>query len=419
MALKLRRGTDLERQSVIFDEGELIYTTDTKTLWVGDGQTIGGILVGGNVDESPISLTQNLDLNSFDIVGNGDIDITGAVIANSFVGDGSGLTNLFVSFDPGQEYDISIRGNIRGIDSSLIFDYETNSINANLSGDGSNITNISLGQLSDVSIIAPGNGDVLSYVNGQFVNNNLDGLTLNVSILGDDSVLFIDSTNRVVIGNVLGSVSGDVIDPITSDRIIDAETKKGFFNSIESGQIDTVSNNLGDSFVINTLVSDTAGGGQPNTIVINGFGGTFSSPTEPVNFSKTGIDFKFWTGTVYETSGLISSYHQTSGNGYLALNAKSDLTGLFNNGIEINGNGSTNLYADSEVTVNTDLVVTGSTTSNGVVLSGSTLRLANLTTTQRNLLTAANGDMIYNTTANKIQAYQNGSWINLDDGSAA
>ena len=39
--------------------------------------------------------------------------------------------------------------------------------------------------------------------------------------------------------------------------------------------------------------------------------------------------------------------------------------------------------------------------------------LATLTTTQRNALTAANGDLIYNSTDSKIQAYAGGSWVNL------
>jgi hypothetical protein len=37
-----------------------------------------------------------------------------------------------------------------------------------------------------------------------------------------------------------------------------------------------------------------------------------------------------------------------------------------------------------------------------------------LTTIERDALTAQNGMMIYNTTLNKFQGYQNGSWINLD-----
>tara|TARA_R100000808_G_scaffold7522_1_gene22041 strand:+ start:12820 stop:13065 length:246 start_codon:yes stop_codon:yes gene_type:complete len=44
---------------------------------------------------------------------------------------------------------------------------------------------------------------------------------------------------------------------------------------------------------------------------------------------------------------------------------------------------------------------------------GSTIRVANLTSTERDAVTAANGMMIYNTTTNKMQAYENGSWANL------
>jgi hypothetical protein len=42
MALKLRRGTDLQRQQITPQEGELLYTTDTKKLYVGDGSQAGG-----------------------------------------------------------------------------------------------------------------------------------------------------------------------------------------------------------------------------------------------------------------------------------------------------------------------------------------------------------------------------------------
>ena len=42
MALQLRRGTDDERLAVTFADGELVYTTDTKKLYVGDGATAGG-----------------------------------------------------------------------------------------------------------------------------------------------------------------------------------------------------------------------------------------------------------------------------------------------------------------------------------------------------------------------------------------
>ena len=78
MALRLRRGTDAERLLVTPLEGELVYTTDTKKIFVGDGTTIGGTLVAGLnsvlADTTP-QLGGNLDLNSNNITGIGNITI--------------------------------------------------------------------------------------------------------------------------------------------------------------------------------------------------------------------------------------------------------------------------------------------------------------------------------------------------------
>lgn len=38
--------TDAERATQVIEQAVLIWTTDTKKLWVGDGSTAGGILVG-------------------------------------------------------------------------------------------------------------------------------------------------------------------------------------------------------------------------------------------------------------------------------------------------------------------------------------------------------------------------------------
>lgn len=43
MAFKIRRGTNAERLTITPAQGELIFTTDTKKLYVGDGSTVGGI----------------------------------------------------------------------------------------------------------------------------------------------------------------------------------------------------------------------------------------------------------------------------------------------------------------------------------------------------------------------------------------
>ena len=47
MAFQLRRGTNAQRSSITPLQGELLYTTDTKNLYVGDGTTAGGTIVSG------------------------------------------------------------------------------------------------------------------------------------------------------------------------------------------------------------------------------------------------------------------------------------------------------------------------------------------------------------------------------------
>ena len=47
MPLKLRRGTNADRTGITPAEGEPIYTTDTKKLYIGDGTTAGGTEIGG------------------------------------------------------------------------------------------------------------------------------------------------------------------------------------------------------------------------------------------------------------------------------------------------------------------------------------------------------------------------------------
>jgi hypothetical protein len=59
--VKLRRGTDLQRKSMIFEEGEIIYATDTKRTFIGDGITKGGIQISN----------RNYVVNQYGIPSNG------------------------------------------------------------------------------------------------------------------------------------------------------------------------------------------------------------------------------------------------------------------------------------------------------------------------------------------------------------
>ena len=55
MALKLRRGSEAIRGTITPSEGELIYTQDTKQVFVGDGSTLGGIRVTSGVAQGTVA----------------------------------------------------------------------------------------------------------------------------------------------------------------------------------------------------------------------------------------------------------------------------------------------------------------------------------------------------------------------------
>ena len=101
MSLRIRRGTDAQRQTSLLDQGELAYTTDTQKLFIGDGTSIGGknILATSagsglifdqvsqtlrvsasntivQADAAP-SLGGNLSLNNYNVTGTGSINIAG------------------------------------------------------------------------------------------------------------------------------------------------------------------------------------------------------------------------------------------------------------------------------------------------------------------------------------------------------
>lgn len=249
MAFRLRRGTDAERQTVVFAEGELIYVTDTQEVYAGDGSTAGGNRITGNVSSSPASLTRDLNMAGYAITGNGTIGIAGNITATSFIGDGSALTNLPVSSGTGiidgDTYEINIQGDIISDDSTIMVDASA----VSFTGDGSNLTNLTLNQLDDVGALSPNASDVLAYVGGNWTSIDIDsiytppeqevgggagileGQTYDINITGDvlaeDSTILINTATQTVnapsgftgnlTGNVTGTITGNVTGDLTGD----------------------------------------------------------------------------------------------------------------------------------------------------------------------------------------------------------
>ena len=105
MSLRIRRGTNAERSGVTFFEGELVYTTDTKKLFVGDGATVGGIAV-----DSTAGSINNLT----------DVNIAGIQTGQILQWDGS----QFIAGD-----DKGDKESVTGADSTILVDATNSSIN--------------------------------------------------------------------------------------------------------------------------------------------------------------------------------------------------------------------------------------------------------------------------------------------------
>ena len=105
MSLRIRRGTNAERSGVTFFEGELVYTTDTKKLFVGDGATVGGIAV-----DSTAGSINNLT----------DVNIVGIQTGQILQWDGS----QFIAGD-----DKGDKESVTGADSTILVDATNSSIN--------------------------------------------------------------------------------------------------------------------------------------------------------------------------------------------------------------------------------------------------------------------------------------------------
>jgi len=105
MSLRIRRGTNAQRAGVTFFEGELVYTTDTKKLFVGDGTTVGGVAV-----DSTAGSINNLT----------DVDTTGVQIGQILQWNG---TNFIPGDDQGDKESVT------GADSTILVDATNSSIN--------------------------------------------------------------------------------------------------------------------------------------------------------------------------------------------------------------------------------------------------------------------------------------------------
>ena len=393
MALQVRRGTNAERLGITPALGELIFTTDSKRLYVGDGSTVGGLASAGLesliADTTP-QLGGNLDLNGQNITGTGNISIDGSITATGTINLGddpadnvSILGSLTTSLTPvtdsssdigstskrwrngyfagltvdGQLNVVAINSDLIADDSTLVFDASTGLVAAEqLTGTlpagvipaamTSNITGNVTGNLT-------GNADGAH--TGTFVGD------VTGSVFSDDSIVLVDGVNSNIVGPVVGKVStGETID-VTLDQTLDGN----------------------------------------DGLVLNMHRGTDAVKLEPNNNDRSFVKWASWNGTAFADNALIGGYHKTGGGGYLAITpAEADGT-VFTTAIEMDG-------VDGTILINT----TDKVTSNAPIESTKYLRVGSYATGA--LPGTAAGTIAFDSTTNTFKGYNGSAWVALD-----
>ena len=428
MALQLRRGTNAERAAETFAVGELIYTTDTKQIYVGDGSTQGGVLVSSSAASSPASLTQNLSLNGFNISGTGNISAT------AFVGDGSGLTGIAsgAGIEEGQEYAIDIQGNVRGDDTTVLVDAALGRVSADHYGDGSNLTGITINQLADVDTTGVTTDSVLKYDGVEWVmgaDNNSGGggggegvsagetyvINIQGDVIAEDSTVVFDAANNTL-DNLVSVTATSLEGTLTGD------VKGSVFGDDSTLMVDGVNNTLSAfrsdmSFLTTRYIEPDDGFTSVTFQPVTGgtINGVFIKAEDDTPFLQllqvSDADLSADTDPVSQLNFIRSD--STGVKTFSTLNVTKDYLELSH---EAAGGDPASVTEDNALYIKDGEFGIGTKTPAAKLDIDGEIKVGSLTTTERNALTGANGMMLYNATDNVFQVYENGAWVAMRDG---
>jgi hypothetical protein len=287
MALRIRRGTESQRTGVVFNSGELVWTTDLQQLWVGDGVAQGGKpAVGLNI--TGYGLTYNTGSHKIEVSGLTTDDITQSGGANN-----RWFTNKLAQDAVAPLFTSGIHSNIE-----FQYDEQNERINATVTLDGAGLNSIE--------------GDTTPTLGGDLTLN-----TFNIQGTGDiDITGTIDSTGAISAGGdisaggnvaVTGTLSATAITgtSFNSDLVVmagvDTELRVGTNARPVGTTLYAVKDN---SLTVKSLSTGFLDGGGP--IVFNISSGTMASPTKIVDGATMGaLSFNGYTGSSYGIGGLI------------------------------------------------------------------------------------------------------------------
>lgn len=297
MSLQIRRGTDATRQTIIFDQGEITWTTDTNKLFVGDGSTAGGINVIASA--AGTGLTWNSTTNTL-----------------NFTASGLGIqTNQVSESSGGPLYFTTARAQAAA--ASMFTAIGTATVTGTITGTTSP-NQVTVSSTTGMTALIPFTVSGNSGVTGGLGN----GTYYIVSV--------VDSTHITVASSLANAQAGTTVTTLTT------ATMPGGVNFSAGG------GSAGDvTFVYNSVAGTMSANVSLNATGISSLYQD-TNPTLGANLTLNGFNIT-GTGNVSVTGNISGSGTLGAGNttvtGTLAVSSTSTFTGAatFNNKIRING----------------------------------------------------------------------------------
>ena len=339
MTLRIRRGSEVDRLSYTPLEGELIYTTDSKKVYVGDSSTVGGNIITNSLAGG--TLGSNLNTSTYSITNGGNLVINGS----------SGvITALSINID-----------NI-----TLSPEESTNSVIRNTTSNSDLDFKVKVGTTDTTALLLDGSTGraYIPYIVSSRIRSNTN-----------------TSADDPYVGNIIridGPDQGNTYVRVSADRGIPTLSLRYVNNSAPVDSIST-SEQLG---AIQFEKQDS--GDSQQTIKTGQVRNRIYSRMNDINIRQCDE-----TGAFRDTHLIRLTIDGLVGIGRTTPTEKLHVRG--------------NIRAEGSIILSGPAIV-GSYTN---------------TTRSSGIPSPVVGMIIYNTTVNKFQGYQNGGWINLDTGTAA
>ena len=300
MSLRIRRGTDGQRQGITFDLGEIAYTTDTKKLYVGDGVSPGG----NNVLEATAGI--GLSWNA----GTEQMDVDGTGLTTSNIVEG---TNLYFTPDRAQDQAAALFTHAGHTAISFIYDDSAGKITATVSLDGVGIANVQADTDPHLGGDLVLNSHSITGTGGIDITGNITSTSISADLGGDLGLNSYDITGTGNI-NIIGAITATSISAdLGGDLGLNSHDITGTGNINITGGItggtltlsgDITSTIVGESYQDNLVI--VGSNASPATLLITSHYRIMESfsALDTIDVNEPGIHINVCRGTIGEPTAL-------------------------------------------------------------------------------------------------------------------